>query len=97
MKDFIIQMLSNYETQRVSSTRFAYFAIIILVILIILTCCFVMLWDTLKQDKNSFDYFTGIAEVILAGAALVLSAGIPKSLSDKFQKKNNNNEYEADK
>jgi hypothetical protein len=87
MKNFIIQLLSNNETQRVSSTRFAYFAIIILVILIIFTCCFVMFWDTLKQDKNTFDYFTGIAEVILAGAALVLCAGIPKALCDKFQNK----------
>jgi hypothetical protein len=45
-----------------------------------------MFFDTLKEEKNTFDYFTGIAEVILAAAALVLCAGVPKALSDKFQK-----------
>ena len=88
MKEFFKEMLSSTLTGRISSTRFAYITIIVLVILIIATCCFVMFWDTLKNEKNTFDYFSGIAEVILASAALVLCAGIPKSVSDKFQKKN---------
>jgi hypothetical protein len=92
MKDFLIQMLSNSSTQRVSSTRFAYFSIIILVIVLVLSCCFVMIFDVLKPERTMFDFFTGIAEVILAAAALVLCAGVPKALSDKFQ--NNKNKEE---
>jgi len=86
MKDFILQLISNVYTQRISSTRFAYFATIILVIILILSCCFAIIFESLKADKIAFDYFTGIAEVILSAAALVICAGIPKTMSDRFQK-----------
>jgi bacteriorhodopsin len=92
---FIKEMLQNSATNRASNTRFAYFTIIICVILIVVTCCFVMWFDTIKEGKNTFDYFTGVAEVLLAAAALVLCAGIPKSLSDKWQNNNKKEEDEA--
>jgi len=88
-KEFIVNMLSS--TDKPSSTRFAYFAIIVLAIFVVLSCCFVMIYDTMKPDHTTFDFFTGIAEVIFASAVLVLCAGIPKAFSDKW-KNNNNNE-----
>ena len=90
MKDFFKQLISNVYTQRFSSTRFAYFAVIVLSIVIVLCCCFAIVWESLKSGRIVFDYFTGIAEVILAASALVICAGIPKTLSDKFQKNNEN-------
>jgi len=83
----VFGMLKDNNGKR-STTRFAYFVIIIVAILIILSCCFVMIYDTLTPERTSFDYFTGIAQVILAAAALVLCAGVPKALTDRFNNKN---------
>ena len=82
--ELISSLLSNGNGKR-SSTRFAYFSIVIAAIVLVLCCCFAIVYYPLRSDKNTFENFAGIAEVILAAAALVLSAGVPKALSDKFQ------------
>jgi len=84
--EFLLNLISR--DTRESSTRFAYFAIIIAVLLVILACVFVIILDSLKPAKVSFDFFTGIAEIIFACAGLVIAAGIPKALTDFSKKKN---------
>jgi len=87
MKDFLTQLLNNALTNRISSTRFSYFVITLLAALLILACIVVMLADVCKEGKIQTDYFSGISQIILSAAVLILCAGIPKALCDKFQHK----------
>ena len=87
MSGFVQDILSNGNGKK-SSTRFAYFGIIIISILLALCCGFVMVYEVLKPTPIAIDFFTGIAAVLGSVGVLIASAGLPKALSDKWQKKN---------
>jgi len=82
-KEFILKLLGR--NTGVSSMRWVHFICMVLVVFLLLSCCFVMVYDTLKPERLSFDFFTGIAEVILACSALLLCTGMSKAFSDKWQ------------
>jgi len=67
-----------------SSTRFVYFLINIVSVIIVLICGFVMVVETLKPEKTNFDYFSGLAQIILACAGMICFAGATKVFTDKF-------------
>jgi hypothetical protein len=46
-------------------------------------------YESIKTGKIAIDYFTGIAQVILASAILVIVVGTAKILSDKPQNNTN--------
>ena len=81
MKDFIINLLS--KNTELSCTRFVYFLVNIIAAILVLSCSFAIVYESIKTGKIAIDYFTGIAQVILASAVLVLIVGTAKALSDK--------------
>ena len=81
MKDFIINLIS--KNSEMSCTRFIYFLINIVAVVLVLSCCFAIVYESIKTGKIAIDYFTGIAQVILASAILVIVVGTAKILSDK--------------
>ena len=68
-----------------SSTRISLIIAVLLTITVVFTCCFVMIYDTIRSEQITIDYFTGIAAVIGSTSVLVGSAGMTKAYSDKFQ------------
>ena len=79
------ELITNTYTKRKSSMRAAYLIIIALAAIVVFACVVVMIVDVFKEGRITVDYFTGISQIILAAASLILAAGVPKSLSDKFQ------------
>ena len=92
--NYFYEMLSL--NGKVSSTRFVYFAINVLAIIVILCCCFVMIVETLKPEKVSFNYFSGLAEIILACSGLVAFAGATKVFTDKYDNISNQGNVNQD-
>jgi len=92
-----LQIFTNPNTGKKSSSRVSYFSVTVAVVVLVFCCCFVLVYDTRQHGKIDFDYFTGIAEVIVAGAMLLLAVGIPKTLDSKWGKNNKKGENEEDK
>jgi len=81
------ELITNAYTKRKSSTRAAYLICIVLAVLIVFGVLTVMIIDTVKDGRICVDYFSGLSQILYIAPALILAAGIPKTLSDKFQKK----------
>ena len=92
--NFFVEMLSLKG--KVSSTRFVYFMINIIAVIVVLCCCFVMIVESLKPEKISFDYFSGLSQIILACGSLVAFAGATKVFTDKMDNQSNNNNNESE-
>ena len=84
IKEFLKKIIS--KNSHISSTRVSLVITVLLTTIIIFTCCFVMIYNTIKNGIT-IDYFYGIAAVISSTSVLVGSAGMTKAFSDKFQKK----------
>jgi hypothetical protein len=90
-------MVTNPNTGQKSTSRVAYFTTIVLAALLIVSCIVVMIVDVFKEGKVQTDYFEGISKIVLAASALIFCSALPKSMSDKWQNKNKNNDYEVNK
>ena len=88
MKNFIRNLISKNSGE--SSTRISLIIAVLLTVIVVITCCFVMIYDTIKSEQITLDYFTGIAAVIGSTSVLIGSAGMTKAFSDKFQITNKN-------
>jgi len=87
MSEILLQLIQNSHTGKASSTRVGMFIMITLAALLIIACIVVMLVDVCKAGRIQTDYFTGIAAIVTAAAAIIASVSIPKAMSDKYQQK----------
>ena len=76
----------------VSSTRLALVVTVMLTTIVVLSSCFVMVYATIKTGNVTINYFDGIAKVIGSTSVLIGSAGLAKSLSEKWSSTQNQEE-----